>query len=1196
MDAMGYRPILEKMQNLDRDFRYMACSDLYTMLLKESRPIDSSTQGDLCKYLIKLLQDANGEVQGQAVKCLGPLTKHLRQERLEFLLCNMGDILCSTPKNKEADSKDIASIGIKAIISECYQKDGQLIVKHLSTKMISALSDETTNDLVKFECLDILSDLLRRFGSLMSGEYEVILSVVSAQLVSNRAGSRKRAIQCQARLAAVLPDNLFDNLMREVLDSLKDAKKQDHHRTMIQTVGAVSKVVGHRLGKYMAEFVPLVVAHCADKADSEGDDRGDDELRENAFLALESLVFCCRKEIAPHILTILDLCLRFAGYDPNYVGADDEDEESMECDDEGEADDDETFSDDDDESWKARRSSLRALTAIITTRVDLMATVYEKAVPVLVARLREREENVTAGQLAVHAPRLVKELGRQLTTSKSLKTRVAILDLLKQLVQASATTVQAHLDTLTEGVVGALADRTSNSNLKIEALHFLRCAIAGRPETVQFMQKLAPPVLVCVADAFYKIVAEALRVCTCIADILPTDKSGGPLLASLQAAVLDRLRAADIDLEVKEVAIDCISHVLARHSQCLGADVVASCLALLLDRLGNEITRLVTVKAFSYMCASSVDLAPVAPDAVKHLASFLRQSSRPLRVASLVALEGVVAKYGTSCEGVAQLLDSVIPQLESLIGDADLYISSLAINVSLAALRTHPKSVAVFKASVYPCVLRLLQSSLLQGVALQSVQRLHQELVSIGTKGFGFKELYSAVSALPQNAKLGKQALFSVAQTVGTLATAGSKSELASTIKQLVGEVSSGGMVQFSLLCLGEVGKRTDLQAYKDLHATILACFDADCEDVKAAATYALGNVAVGNLPHFLPTILADIGATTKRQYLLLHSLREIISQESLTDSGKRALLEHTAVIVPILFTHCETEEEGIRNVVSECLGKLALLQPAAIVPELAAKTKADNEWLRSTVVGAVKFAVLEQPKEADDLLAPAMSQFIAMLDDASLVVRRNALLTLNSVAHNKPGLVRACLPDHMPRLLNLLAVNTALIRKVPVGPFEHTIDSGLDVRKAAHECMYTVLEKCLDVVDIDAFLPLLAASLRDVYDIQLLSHLMLVRLCGSPVAPRVADATPLFVEPLRATVTAKVKDTSVQQDVERNEETIQSALRAIAHLVALPNAEQHAAMAEFMAKVVKAGDLARKYEEVRAELAQSPADGMETL
>jgi len=71
------------------------------------------------------------------------------------------------------------------------------------------------------------------------------------------------------------------------------------------------------------------------------------------------------------------------------------------------------------------------------------------------------------------------------------------------------------------------------------------------------------------------------------------------------------------------------------------------------------------------------------------------------------------------------------------------------------------------------------------------------------------------------------------------------------------------------------------------------------------------------------------------------------------------------------------------------------------------------------------------------------------------------------------------------------------------MGPFKHTVDDGLDLRKAAFECMYTLLDSCLDRLDVFEFLNHVENGLRDHYDIKMLTYLMTARpaqLCPTAV------------------------------------------------------------------------------------------------
>lgn len=58
---------------------------------------------------------------------------------------------------------------------------------------------------------------------------------------------------------------------------------------------------------------------------------------------------------------------------------------------------------------------------------------------------------------------------------------------------------------------------------------------------------------------------------------------------------------------------------------------------------------------------------------------------------------------------------------------------------------------------------------------------------------------------------------------------------------------------------------------------------------------------------------------------------------------------------------------------------------------------------------------------------------FLKTLADPDLNVRRVALVTFNSAAHNKPSLIRELLDSVLPQLYNETKVRKELIREVSV-------------------------------------------------------------------------------------------------------------------------------------------------------------------
>ena len=68
----------------------------------------------------------------------------------------------------------------------------------------------------------------------------------------------------------------------------------------------------------------------------------------------------------------------------------------------------------------------------------------------------------------------------------------------------------------------------------------------------------------------------------------------------------------------------------------------------------------------------------------------------------------------------------------------------------------------------------------------------------------------------------------------------------------------------------------SDLSQLARLREEILQCFSSPSEEIKTAAAYAFGSVTIGNLNSFLPALLNEMKQQPKKQYLLLHALKEV--------------------------------------------------------------------------------------------------------------------------------------------------------------------------------------------------------------------------------------------------------------------------------------------------------------------------------
>merc|ERR1719397_2088925 len=358
----------------------------------------------------------------------------------------------------------------------------------------------------------------------------------------------------------------------------------------------------------------------------------------------------------------------------------------------------------------------------------------------------EAEEGPVA-LLQAQVPSIVKALHRQMK-EKSIKTRQGCFSLLTELIVVLPGALATHMDHLIPGIQFSLGSSQNNSNMKIDTLSFIQCLLSSHHPTVFHPHAaiLVPAIIAAVSDTFYKISSEALVVLQLLVKVLrPLDSSPTKFdftlyTNSIYQCCFVRLKAQDIDQEVKERAISCMGQIVAHLGDSLQQDL-ASCLPIFLDRLKNEITRLTAVKALISIASSPlrIDLRCILSDSMPVLSSFLRKNQRALKLSSLQLLDTLAKNYPSALS--VDTLAPVLAELPPLISETDLHIAQLTLALLTSISASHPTAVPPLQGSVLPEILRLAESPLLQGAALSALLEFLTAVVRAGVPGLSHTDL-----------------------------------------------------------------------------------------------------------------------------------------------------------------------------------------------------------------------------------------------------------------------------------------------------------------------------------------------------------------------------------------------------------------------------------------------------------------------
>ncbi|KAL7945406.1 armadillo-type protein [Trichoderma barbatum] len=762
-------------------------------------------------------------------------------------------------------------------------------------------------------------------------------------------------------------------------------------------------------------------------------------------------------------------------------------------------------------------------------------------------------------------PTIVKAATKQLR-GKTVPTKQAVISMLDDLVSVQhgglveffpeiiGPIIDAVKTTGTSSISSSLAAAGGSasatpSTLRVASLKLISDIAKTHSSSVlqPYLSKVVAGVASAVHDRFYKISSEAIRTSEELVKAItpPRSRNGGAKfkddLDRLYEVIVDRGSANDADAEVRQRAIHALGILISRTSSpeaagLLSAEKRTVALNIIQERLKNETTRLAAVRAVDNIAAFAVSPdqleQPWIQEVALELSAQLRKANRSLRGSSIQALKHLVLSTATQGKLEPATIQGIVSALLPTIKNSDTHLLGPTLIILGNMVQGHAG--LIINEEMIGALCQLLKSHFANIVLDQLLDLISR----VGQSGAGeplMQGLLKDVSVQGDPIVVGK--------VIGTLLVTGGTSagvSLDSFVTELHGSTQRGDEagVSLALAVLGESGMR--LGAKSPLQPQLfLEQFHSEPDKVSLAAAIALGRAGSGNVPEYLPVILKTMEGGGNTQYLLIQSIKEIL--QSIPSQSTDLQTYATAIWDQLIGASLNADNKII---CAECVGRLATLDPATFMPKLQTLLKDQSSGIRGMAVQAIRYTLPESDETFDAMLRNVLIEMLlVMLQDSDMEIRRLAMTTLNSAAHNKPDLILPHLGELLPFVLSESVIKKDLIREVMLGPFKHKVDDGLEVRKSAYETLYALMETAFTRINNIDFYDRVIAGLKDDNDIRQLCNLMVTKLIV--IDPdETARRLDSIAEAYRGVLSIKLKDNAVKQDVEKQEETNKSILR----------------------------------------------------
>ncbi|OQD90808.1 hypothetical protein PENANT_c001G11500 [Penicillium antarcticum] len=278
--------LLAKLDDPDADLRYMSLNDLYGILTNPNSSFlshDRGTSTKLAEGLLKALDDQHGDVQNQALKCLGPLAVRLPFESLTPLLEQLANLTSS-----QTIDTSIPNTALRVIVdtlprpqagqpasqnaTTAYSAVSKVLVPRLTGptpsasgrrgSLVKGMMEKDPSKGFSSDAIDVLIKVVTCFGPLLQETELVALQAsVMAIIQNDTAGTvvTKRALTAISALVLHFSDTQLNSFVSNLSATMSSSKiSMVQRRHLIAAIGVIARTAPAKFGPHLDTLAPFV--------------------------------------------------------------------------------------------------------------------------------------------------------------------------------------------------------------------------------------------------------------------------------------------------------------------------------------------------------------------------------------------------------------------------------------------------------------------------------------------------------------------------------------------------------------------------------------------------------------------------------------------------------------------------------------------------------------------------------------------------------------------------------------------------------------------------------------------------------------------------------------------------------------------------------------------------------------------------